>query len=651
MKTLLKMPFFRLALLVLIVVILGLLLKKYVANRERFFNTLDCSYDFDDFIANPISNLSNQSTDQKIITLNIKVINGDDSTNKKIDFRVVESNNTLKLQHRIYEENASDKGDFINTTSLEYKTKLNTNSKLEIELIKVNNDSIVIYKKILNATGTGSTPAPGTAPGTAPGAGTGIGTESFTTNSCTDSYTDSEKITTIESNESKSINKLFTYLDEFLTLTKSDYKDTQLKKFKVYHPEKKTDGTDEDHVSFSIIVKKKDGDTFESKLSKLAFVNKLENLANYTNVYALKPTFSVHVLDIGSPLVFGTVSTTTKGDVTESSNSSTSSPTTNLSKLENNNIIKFNEVEYKPFTNYGNIIDYINMTHLSYKDVNNINPKQIKLASEICKRCYKNNRGCVYKTQDSSTYGCKFTGEANNPVIFRCNVCGDIDINDNLEKKQATVFTIADKVNDKTDLSPYPSTENINNILDYLKKNVSDINFDTLNLNTILSFGGSGTSTGVGGNYSRSTLTRDSNPDFTPPITADPNGGGNYYPPPDDYNYYPPPDDYNYNTTSSGSANNFPSTFLGSLQNLSTIMNQRLVENSPQISGNEVQSSINVVNKLENLLENSDIEQVNAFRNFSYSGGITSPAPFDTSFSPTTGSSSVSEFSRYKNYL
>ena len=104
-------------------------------------------------------------------------------------------------------------------------------------------------------------------------------------------------------------------------------------------------------------------------------------------------------------------------------------------------------------------------------------------------------------------------------------------------------------------------------------------------------------------------------------------------------------------TSTGGSANNFPSTFLGSLQNLSTIINQRLVENSPQISGNEVQSSINVVNKLENLLENSDIEQVNAFRNFSYSGGISSPAPFDTSFSPTTGNSSVSEFSRYKNYL
>jgi len=577
MKNLVKMPFFRLALLVLVVVILGLLLKKYVANRERFFNPQNCPYDVDSFIGKT----------QTIITLNIKETS--DTANKQIDFIVEESDNRLTLQYRIYDENTAneDKGDFINIESLEYKTKQNTDGNTEIESIKVNDISIKIYKRTLNDGG----------------------------NSCIDSY--DNIVTTIEdSDESKSINKLFTYLVDFLTLTNDTYEETQLKKFKLYDPEKKTDGTDEDHVSFSIIVKKKNGTSFEDKLSKLTFVNKLENLSGYTNVYAVNPTFSIHVLDIGSPLVFGTTSntppnttSTTKGDVTKTDNTST-----NLSK-DSDSIITFKDEQYKHLTEYGTIIDYINNIKLQHT---NIDPQQIRAASEICKRCYQTNSGCLYQTkhQPSGTsqtvttnMGCTFENAAD-PVIFRCNVCGDIT--DSLDNKKATIFTIADKNDSDTKKNflstmPYASPDDIKKLLTFIFKSPDpEITYNNLNLSNTLSVIGGNTNQGGSGTSSGSGST-------------------------------------------SGSANNSP--FYRSLENLKEIMNQKLGEPSPTISNNEVNSSINAVNKLEELLVDSEIQQVNTFRNFSYSGGISSPAPFDTTFSPTTGNSSVSEFSRYKNYL
>lgn len=72
------------------------------------------------------------------------------------------------------------------------------------------------------------------------------------------------------------------------------------------------------------------------------------------------------------------------------------------------------------------------------------------------------------------------------------------------------------------------------------------------------------------------------------------------------------------------------------------------------ISNNEVpmntESMQKVLDNLEKQLEASSREKDN-LSNFSYNGNINEVLPFDTAFSPITGTSSVSEFSKYKNYL
>lgn len=84
---------------------------------------------------------------------------------------------------------------------------------------------------------------------------------------------------------------------------------------------------------------------------------------------------------------------------------------------------------------------------------------------------------------------------------------------------------------------------------------------------------------------------------------------------------------------------------------ISQIINSITPNNN--VSNNEIpmntESMQKVLNNLEKQLEAS--KQMNDLRNFSYDVDINEVLPFDTAFSPTTGTSSVSEFSRYKNYL
>ena len=84
---------------------------------------------------------------------------------------------------------------------------------------------------------------------------------------------------------------------------------------------------------------------------------------------------------------------------------------------------------------------------------------------------------------------------------------------------------------------------------------------------------------------------------------------------------------------------------------ISQIINSITPNNN--VSNNEIsmntESMQKVLNNLEQQLEAS--KQMNDLRNFSYDVEINEVLPFDTAFSPTTGTSSVSEFSRYKNYI
>ena len=94
-----------------------------------------------------------------------------------------------------------------------------------------------------------------------------------------------------------------------------------------------------------------------------------------------------------------------------------------------------------------------------------------------------------------------------------------------------------------------------------------------------------------------------------------------------------------------------PSTLSNSLNNLNTILTQRLSENTLSISSNEVTSSTSVLDKLGELLAEGDIQEVNSFRNFSYEGNVGHALPVDTSFSQLTGGNTMDEYSKYRNYL
>jgi hypothetical protein len=104
----------------------------------------------------------------------------------------------------------------------------------------------------------------------------------------------------------------------------------------------------------------------------------------------------------------------------------------------------------------------------------------------------------------------------------------------------------------------------------------------------------------------------------------------------------------NKNTNGSPTAS---STLSNSLNNLNTILTQRLSENTLSISSNEVTSSTSVLDKLGELLAEGDIQEVNSFRNFSYEGNVGHALPVDTSFSQLTGGNTMDEYSKYRNYL
>ena len=85
--------------------------------------------------------------------------------------------------------------------------------------------------------------------------------------------------------------------------------------------------------------------------------------------------------------------------------------------------------------------------------------------------------------------------------------------------------------------------------------------------------------------------------------------------------------------------------------NISQIINS--IKPNNNVSNNEIpmntESMQKVLNNLEQQLEAS--KQMNDLRNFSYDVEINEVLPFDTAFSPITGTSSVFEFIKYKNYI
>ena len=88
---------------------------------------------------------------------------------------------------------------------------------------------------------------------------------------------------------------------------------------------------------------------------------------------------------------------------------------------------------------------------------------------------------------------------------------------------------------------------------------------------------------------------------------------------------------------------------------IKSTMNQIIYSATPNnnVSSNEIpmntESMQKVLNNLEQQLEAS--KQMNDLRNFSYDVEINEVLPFDTAFSPITGTSSVFEFIKYKNYI
>lgn len=109
------------------------------------------------------------------------------------------------------------------------------------------------------------------------------------------------------------------------------------------------------------------------------------------------------------------------------------------------------------------------------------------------------------------------------------------------------------------------------------------------------------------------------------------------------------PPSSNGNGNNNGSA---PSTLTSSLRNLNNVLTQKLAGDSLSISSNNVSSASSVLTKLDELLQQGDMEQVNNFRNFSYSGGLEDPLPIDSSISSLSGDSELSTFnSQYTRFL
>ena len=85
--------------------------------------------------------------------------------------------------------------------------------------------------------------------------------------------------------------------------------------------------------------------------------------------------------------------------------------------------------------------------------------------------------------------------------------------------------------------------------------------------------------------------------------------------------------------------------------NFKNVLNQKLGGDPVSISSNNVNSTSDIVNKLEELLQESTIEEVNSFKNFSYNNGITTPLPLDPGFEPLTGGNTLAEYSDYQRFL
>lgn len=116
----------------------------------------------------------------------------------------------------------------------------------------------------------------------------------------------------------------------------------------------------------------------------------------------------------------------------------------------------------------------------------------------------------------------------------------------------------------------------------------------------------------------------------------------------------PPSSNDNGNVNGNGNNNNgnVPSTLTSSLRNLNNVLTQKLAGDSLSISSNNVSSASSVLTKLDELLQQGDMEQVNNFRNFSYSGGLEDPLPIDSSISSLSGDSELSTFnSQYTRFL
>ena len=69
------------------------------------------------------------------------------------------------------------------------------------------------------------------------------------------------------------------------------------------------------------------------------------------------------------------------------------------------------------------------------------------------------------------------------------------------------------------------------------------------------------------------------------------------------------------------------------------------------ISSNNVNSTSDIVNRLEQLLRDSTIEEVNSFKNFSYNNAVSTPLPLDPGFVPLIGGNTLAGYSNYQRFL
>jgi hypothetical protein len=87
------------------------------------------------------------------------------------------------------------------------------------------------------------------------------------------------------------------------------------------------------------------------------------------------------------------------------------------------------------------------------------------------------------------------------------------------------------------------------------------------------------------------------------------------------------------------------------LINFKNILNQKLGGDTKSISSNNVNSTSDIVNRLEQLIRESTIEEVSSFKNFSYNNAVSTPLPLDPGFRSLIGDNTLAGYSNYPRFL